>query len=383
LNQFLNWRFLMVLIALGIVSYGIYFTNDLAKDIATEETNRIKTYAMAVESVSRSAPTTDISFQLDMISENKSIPIILTDDKGVVIDSRNLIKQKNDGVKEEEMSKEKINEFLSTFKKLHQPIRVELANPQFVYYGQSDVLRQLKFFPYVLFGIIAVFMIIVFIAYNTANQSLQNRVWVGMSKETAHQLGTPLMSMIGWLEYLRSNGQESVANEMEKDVDRLKLIADRFSKIGSTPQLEVEDILLRLENVVEYMRRRSPKKIIITLDNNGETDVPILLNGPLFDWVIENLIRNSLDAMNGEGTIQVSLINKPAEVIIDVTDSGKGMPASQMKKVFRPGFTTKKRGWGLGLSLAKRIVTKYHHGHIVVLKSELNVGTTFRIILDR
>jgi signal transduction histidine kinase len=383
LTQLFNWRFLMVLIALSIVGYGIYFTNALAKNIAIEETNRIKTYAAAVESVSLSAPTADINFQLDMIASNKSIPIILTDGQGKILDSRCLVKSKNDSIEEAQLSTEKLNEYLTTFKKLHQPIKVALPNPQFVYYGESEVLRKLRFFPIVLFGIIAVFMIIVLIAYNSANQSLQNRVWVGMSKETAHQLGTPLMSMIGWLEYLRNTGQEMVANEMEKDVDRLKLIADRFSKIGSTPQLEEEDILIRLENVVAYMQRRSPKKVIITLDKNGETDVPIMLNGPLFDWVIENLIRNSLDAMQDEGTIHVALVNKPAEVVIDVTDSGKGMPASQMKKVFRPGFTTKKRGWGLGLSLAKRIVTKYHHGHITVLKSEINVGTTFRIILDR
>jgi signal transduction histidine kinase len=373
----------MLLIALGIVSFGIYYTNQLAVNIAAEETKRVKTWAMAIESVNRADPTQDISFQLEMISANKSIPVVLTDAKGVMIDNFNIIPVVNDSIVPEKLSKQSVNQYIANFKKLHLPIRVELVEPQFIYYGESVVLQQLRFFPYVLFAIIIVFISIVFIAYNSANASLQNRLWVGMSKETAHQLGTPLMSIIGWLEYLRNNGQETVANEMEKDVDRLKLIADRFSKIGSKPQLEEENILERLQNMVEYMRRRSPKKVQITLEANGETEVPIMLNGPLFDWVIENLMRNSLDAMEGKGTIHINLINKPAEVIIDVTDNGKGMPASQMKRVFKPGFTTKKRGWGLGLSLAKRIVTKYHHGHIMVTKSEPNIATTFRIILDR
>jgi nitrogen-specific signal transduction histidine kinase len=384
LNQIFSWRFLMVIIAFGIVAYSIYFTNRLAANISTEETHRIKTYAMAIESISRTdAGEQDMSFQLEMISENKSIPVILTDSQLNVIDSRNLSVAKNDSMAEPKLPDAKVKELIQEFKNLHAPIRVELPQPQFVYYGESTVLKQLKYFPYFLFAIILIFITIVFIAYNSANKSLQNRVWVGMSKETAHQLGTPLMSMVGWLEYLRGNGQEMIADEMQKDVDRLQLIADRFSKIGSTPQLDEQDILLRLQNVVEYMRRRSSKKVVITLNANGETEVPIMLNGPLFDWVIENLIRNSLDAMNGEGKIHVELVNKPAEVIIQVTDTGKGIPQNQMKKVFRPGFTTKKRGWGLGLSLAKRIVTKYHHGHIMVTKSEPNVATTFTIILDR
>ena len=373
----------MGLIAISIVGYGIYFTNQLAKDISIEETNRIKNYASAIESISSPNSSADISFQTDIITSNKNIPVIMTNDKGEVIDYANLVSNQNKTQAEEKIPDEKLKQKIAEFKLLHQPIKIEGQNPNYVYYGESHILQQLRYFPFILFGIIAIFILIVFIAYNSANKSIQNRVWVGMSKETAHQLGTPLMSMIGWLEYLRNTGQEKVADEMEKDVDRLKLIADRFSKIGSTPQLEEEDIVLRLQSVVEYMRRRSSAKVNITLDTKGETDVPIMLNGPLFDWVIENLIRNSLDAMNGEGSIHVCLANKPAEVIIDVTDTGKGIPASQMKKVFKPGFTTKKRGWGLGLSLAKRIVSKYHHGSIEVLKSEPNVATTFRIILKR
>jgi hypothetical protein len=380
LERIFNWRVLMVLIAVSIVGYSVYFTNKLAKDIALQETQRIKTYAQAIESISTSSANQDISFQTLIIEQNKennSIPVILTDAKKNVLDHINI--SINKAYDEKVYLGKKINEF----ELLHAPIKVSLTDPQYVYYGESKVLRQLRYFPYILFGVIIVFLSIVFIAFNSANKSLQNRVWVGMSKETAHQLGTPLMSMVGWLEYLRSTGQEQVANEMEKDVDRLKLIAERFSKIGSTPDLKEEDLAARVKNVVAYMQKRSAKQIGISHNLNDNDEILIQLNGPLFDWVIENLIRNSLDAMGNTGSIKILVTNKPAEVILDICDTGKGMTAAVMKKVFKPGFTTKQRGWGLGLSLAKRIVTKYHHGHIFVAKSIINEGTTFRIILDR
>jgi Flp pilus assembly pilin Flp len=382
LNQFFSWRLLMVLIALAIVSYSVYFTNQLAQKIAIEETKRIKTYASAIEYISK-VESNDFSFQMEIIDSNKTIPVILVDNKNNIIDHRNVLQNGAEAANFSSTDSAELKKSLAAYKKMHTPIIIALQEPQYIYYGESYVLKKLKYFPFILFGVIAVFLSIVFIAFNSANKSMQNRVWVGMSKETAHQLGTPLMSLIGWLEYLKMNGQASIAAEMERDVDRLQLIAERFSKIGSTPQLEETDILLRLKNVVEYMRRRSPQKVVITLNDHCEKEIPIMLNGPLFDWVIENLIRNSLDAMQGKGTINIDIINRPAEVVIDLTDSGKGIANSQFKKVFKPGFTTKKRGWGLGLSLAKRIVTKYHHGHIMVLKSEANVATTFRIILDR
>ncbi len=383
LTNLTNWRFWMVLAALGIVGYSIFFTNRLAKNIAIEEGIRIKNYAKALESASQPGLMQDISFEIEIISTNKSIPVILTDSKDQVIDHFNLGNGKLDSLQQTKLTKEQVAVYVAEYKKLHPPVVIALADPQFVYYGESTVLQQLRYFPYVLLGIMAVFLGIVIIAFNNANKSLQNRLWVGMSKETAHQLGTPLMSMVGWLEVLKESGQKDVANEMQKDVDRLQLIADRFSKIGSKPQLTEDNILLRLQNMVEYMRRRSAKNISIHLKDNGLTNVPIAINGPLFDWVIENLLRNSLDAMQNTGSVLVEIINHPTKVQIDITDNGKGIPAKEFKKVFKPGFTTKQRGWGLGLSLAKRIITKYHHGQIFVLKSEPNIATTFRIILDR
>jgi signal transduction histidine kinase len=224
---------------------------------------------------------------------------------------------------------------------------------------------------------------VVLLALNAAHRSLQNQVWVGLSKETAHQMGTPLSSMEGWLELMRDeHGQTETIKEMQNDLDRLKLVADRFGKVGSAPSLEVENLVTRLQDMVAYMQKRSPKKVRISL-HTRDADVPVNISGPLFDWVMENLIRNALDAMGGEGKIDITVTNQPQQVVVDVTDNGKGIPAHQVKRVFAPGFTTKKRGWGLGLSLAKRIVTTYHHGQIFVKSSEVGKGTTFRIVLKR
>jgi signal transduction histidine kinase len=228
-----------------------------------------------------------------------------------------------------------------------------------------------------------VFLMVVLIALSSAHRSMQNQVWVGLSKETAHQLGTPLSSIEAWMELLKEHevNNEAVV-ELQKDMDRLKLVADRFSKVGSTPKLEEENLVMRLQNMVDYMQKRAPNKVTISLTTN-ENDVPVNISASLFDWVMENLIRNSLDAMAGQGKIEIKVTNQPLQTIIDISDSGKGIPRHQIKKVFHPGFTTKKRGWGLGLSLSKRIIEKYHHGEIFVRQSELGKGATFRIILKR
>jgi signal transduction histidine kinase len=273
---------------------------------------------------------------------------------------------------------------LLKYKALHKPIVVDYGTGKnIVYYGESYLLTQLRYFPYVQLAIIVIFLIVVLVALNTAHRSLQNQVWVGLSKETAHQLGTPLSSIEAWLELLRDNEENNEAvTEMQKDLDRLKLVADRFSKVGSAPQLEEENLVNRLQGIVEYMQKRSPKKINISL-HTRETEVPVNVSGPLLDWVMENLIRNALDAMHGQGKIDVTITNSPQQVWIDVQDTGKGIPSHQLKDVFNPGFTTKKRGWGLGLSLARRIIVNYHNGSIFVKSSEVGKGTTFRIVLRR
>ncbi len=371
LYNFLNWRFLMVIIALAIVGVSIYFTNQMALNIANQERNSVQVFALALENIA-DLENKDNKLAFTIIQSNLNIPVIITDGSNNIVDHKNVI----DVQKSVEPSTDYLNKRLQAYRKAHTPI---LSGPQKIYYGESKLLERLKYFPYVLLTIISLFLIIMYIAYHTANKSLQNRVWVGLSKETAHQLGTPLMSLVGWLEYLKLKGHNTEVAEMEKDIDRLKLIADRFSKIGSVPQLSEENIVASLENVINYMRMRSPQKITITFNPNNKTYVPCMLNAPLFEWVIENLIRNSLDAMDGDGKIDINLLSTPSEITIDVSDTGKGIPATLHKKIFRPGFSTKKRGWGLGLSLAKRIITKYHRGSIAIYKSDSINGTTFRI----
>jgi nitrogen-specific signal transduction histidine kinase len=357
----------MALLAISIVALSIYFTNNMAQNIALQERNSVQIFALAQESIA-DIENKDNKLAFTIIQSNINIPVIITDSLDNILDTKNI----------KLVDSANLKLYMAEFKSANLPI---LSGPQKIYYGQSKLLERLKYFPYVLLTIVSLFLTIMFVAYNTANKALQNRVWVGLSKETAHQLGTPIMSLVGWLEYLKLKGHTMEVAEMEKDIDRLKLIADRFSKIGSVPQLSEENIVDKLENVIGYMRMRSPQKVEINFEANQKTYVPCMLNAPLFEWVIENLIRNSLDAMDGAGKIGIELQSTPTEIIVDVSDTGKGVPQNLHNKVFKPGFSTKKRGWGLGLSLAKRIITKYHRGNIYILKSDAVHGTTFRIKL--
>jgi two-component sensor histidine kinase len=373
LQQYLNWRALSVLVAIFIVAISVWFINNLSKDLAAEETRRIIHYGLALENLTKNQDANcDMNLAGAMINDNANIPVILTDAQDNILD----------GINTNTSDKQKLRELKNSFAKLHTPIVVEIEPKQFVYYGQSKILQALNFFPIVLFGIISIFLAVVFIAYNSTNRAIQNKVWVGLSKETAHQLGTPLMSLLAWVEHLRAKGDTDIADEMQKDVDRLQLVAERFSKIGGIPQLQVENVTTRILSVVDYMQKRSPNNVRIIVSDTS-VEAPILLNGPLFDWVLENLIRNSLDALEGKGLIEISIQNLPVEVLILVRDTGKGMNKATAEKIFKPGFTTKARGWGLGLSLAKRIIRTYHHGTIEVAKTELGKGTTFKIVLRR
>jgi signal transduction histidine kinase len=241
-----------------------------------------------------------------------------------------------------------------------------------------------KYYPLIQLLIVALFILITLIAISTRNKSTQNQVWAGMAKETAHQLGTPLSSLQGWVELLKEMpGSEKIAAEMIKDVDRLKLVSDRFSKIGSIPQLESINIIEQIENMVAYIKRRAPEQISFSINSFGLKKMDVMANGPLFDWVIENLLKNALDAMEGKGSIQIKIKEETAAIIIEVADSGKGISKQNLRNIFKPGFTTKKRGWGLGLSLSKRIIAQYHKGQLFVKNSELGKGTTFRIVLKK
>ncbi len=380
MRQYLNWKSYLAVIALLIVSASLYYTSQLAGKLAIEEKKKVEELASALKTLGSQANTNsqENAFASNIIERNTSIPLIIVDEKGGVIDSKNIDTAR--ALNEQT----KVQDKLAEFKNAHPPIVVDYGTGKnFVYYGESYLLTQLRYFPYVQLAIIVLFLVVVLIALTTAHRSLQNQVWVGLSKETAHQLGTPLSSIEAWLELLRDNDENNDAVvEMQKDLDRLKLVADRFSKVGSAPQLEEENLVTRLEGIVDYMQRRAPKKVQITL-HHKEAEIPVNISGPLMDWVMENLIRNALDAMEGQGFIDITVSNHPQQVWIDVQDSGKGIPAWQVKNVFTPGFTTKKRGWGLGLSLSRRIIEKYHHGSIFVKQSEVGKGTTFRIILRR
>lgn len=377
LKNYLNWKNFLVLIAVSIAALSLYFANNLTKKLATEEKKRVELISLALESTVKTNGEQGNIVESKLIADNTTIPLIWTDEHQQIIDVMNL-----DTLGE---SKDLFNQRIDALKKLHPPIVITAIQnqKQFIYYGESELLQQLRFFPYVLLVILFLFLLVVASFINTSGRQIQDRVWVGMSKETAHQLGTPLTSLVAWIEYLKeSNVEKEALLEMNKDVERLQLIADRFSKIGSVPQLFEEQLMDHLRGIVSYMEKRASKNMKFSIRSNKE-DVLVVISGPLFDWVVENLIRNSLDAMDGHGAIHLEVRDEITQTIIDVSDTGKGISASNIKKVFKPGFSTKKRGWGLGLSLAKRIMSEYHYGDIFVKKSELGKGTTFRIVLKR
>lgn len=381
-NALLNWRTVLAIVAIAIVTGTIFYSNHLAKKIAAEEKIKIEQWADATKDIANSSKT-EINLASRVLTENsKDIPMIQVTEKDSIMDYRNLDSTQIAG------DRSYLNDKLEEFKKLNDPI--VWKNPYDslqtirVFYGESSLLKQVRYYPIVQLFIVALFIIITLITISTRNKSTQNQVWAGMAKETAHQLGTPLTSLQGWVEMLRETpGMEKIVPEMSKDVDRLKLVSERFGKIGSTPQLDENNIVTQVENMVAYIKRRSTDKVGFSIDTHGETEIKALNNGPLFDWVIENLLKNGLDAMEGKGNIIISIKNETAQVIVDVTDSGKGISKQNIAKVFKPGFTTKKRGWGLGLTLCKRIIEQYHKGELFVKHSEPGKGTTFRIVLKK
>jgi hypothetical protein len=378
LSQFFNWRTYLVFAALLIVAASLLYTSQLASKLAVEERKKVALFAEGIKSIATAKNDEEITFATNVITQDSTIPRIITDEAGNIQDIKAI---DTTGIKNVgQFLKGKINEY----KQLNTPIVVQYGfGNVLIYYGESYLLTRLRYFPYAQLAIIALFLVVVVISIGTANRSIQNQVWVGLSKETAHQLGTPISSIEGWMEIIREElpNNDHVA-EMQKDVDRLKLVADRFSKVGSEPKLEVENLVPRLAEMVNYMQKRAPGKVYISFETS-KSIIEANISGAIFDWVIENLIRNALDAMEGTGTIEVKIKDRDADVIIDIADNGKGIPKHQLKKVFLPGFSTKKRGWGLGLSLSKRIIEQYHHGSLTIKYSEIQKGTTFRIVLDK
>jgi signal transduction histidine kinase len=381
-TQFFNWRTGLAAIAIAIVSGSIFYSNYLAKKIAAEERLKIEQWVEAVKDISDSTVSpTNLSGKI-LVENNKDIPMIAVNEKDSIFESNNLdsLRIKNEPGY--------LGKKLKEFKLLHPPVSwtnpVNSLQKNRLYYGESALLKEVRYYPLIQLFIVALFIIITLITISTRNKSTQNQVWAGMAKETAHQLGTPLSSLQGWVELLKDQpGNEKIAIEMIKDVDRLKLVSDRFGKIGSTPQLEEMNVIEQVETMMAYIKRRSTDKVSFAIDSFGETVIRAKMNAPLFDWVIENLLKNALDAMEGKGTINVSIKKETAQVLIDVTDTGKGISKQNITRVFKPGFTTKKRGWGLGLSLSKRIIEQYHQGELFVKNSESGKGTTFRVILKK
>ena len=381
-TQLFNWRTVLAIIAIGIVTGTIFYSNHLANKIAGEEKQKIEQWAEAVRDIAN-PNSTETNLSSKILTENsKDIPMITVNEKDSIMDHFNL-----DSVKASE-DPAYLSDKLNSFKNLHDPIvwknPLDSLQTNRIFYGESVLLQEVRYYPIVQLIIVALFILITLIAISTRNKSTQNQVWAGMAKETAHQLGTPLSSLQGWVEMLKETpGNEKIVPEMIKDVDRLKLVSDRFGKIGSTPQLEEKDIVVQVESMVTYIKRRATDKVSFSLDCFGENVIPAMINGPLFDWVIENLLKNALDAMEGKGIIRISIRNEPGQIIIDVSDTGKGISKKNLASVFKPGFTTKKRGWGLGLSLSKRIIEQYHRGELFVKHSELGKGTIFRIVLKK
>ncbi len=378
-EQKIWWKRTLFIIAIGIGIFSLWYTQQLVDKLAKQEEQKVLLWANATKQLVQAEG--DFTFLLDIIKDNETIPVILVDDKGEIIAHRNLDSTK---VNKHEYLKQQ----LVLMVEQHEPIPIlyDETNKRFnyLYYKNSIILNQLKQYPYYQLSVIGIFILVAYLAFSSSRRAEQNQVWVGMSKETAHQLGTPISSLMGWINLIRETDkvhQEELLLELEKDVKRLELITERFSKIGSAPKLETEIVDNVLQDSINYLKVRTSNRVTFNLERN-EDELTAQMNVPLFEWVIENICKNAIDAMNGEGTITMVTKAFGDSVTIDITDTGKGISPAKLKTVFKPGYTTKKRGWGLGLSLAKRIVEDYHRGKIFVKNSEVNKGTTFRIILQ-
>jgi len=369
-----------VAIALVIGIGSLLYTNQLVNRLALQERHKVELWAKGTKFLANSADqNADLSFVFEVVKSNTTIPLVLTDGEDRIISIRNYDEEKSQDPAYQQ-------EQLRKIKGRNVPIEIELygGTKNFIHYDNSDLYYQLKYYPYVSLGIISIFILVAYFAFSFARKAEQDQVWVGLAKETAHQLGTPLSSLIAWIEYLRLKEVDSATlDDMAKDVSRLETITERFSKIGSVPDLVPVNLAMVLHDSLDYMQTRSSKKVVFSLKVDEIQNAQVPMNIPLFAWVIENLCRNAIDAMGGSGAIDVVAVDLDSKVVIDVSDTGKGIARSKFETVFQPGYTSKKRGWGLGLSLTKRIVEQYHGGKIIVSHSEIGKGTTFRITLNK
>lgn len=357
----------------------MWYTNKLVKKLSDEERKKVELWAEAMKQLESAPLGQDISFIAQILQNNKTVPVILTDETDSIISTANLPPEKVG-------NPEYVKKELAIMKESYPPIEIKFPDNKknLVYYKDSFLLVKLTYYPFIQLSVMFLFILVAYLAFSTSRRAEQNQVWVGMSKETAHQLGTPISSLLAWIEFMKLKGEnQQLVFEVEKDIKRLETIAERFSKIGSTPVLKKRNIISVLDKAIGYVKTRSSSKVVFRQHFNSADEVQVPLNEALFEWVIENLCKNAIDAMNGNGTIDVWLTDHVQVVYVDVKDSGKGLPKSKYKTIFQPGYTTKKRGWGLGLSLSKRIIETYHSGKIFVKNSETNNGTTFRIVLHK
>jgi len=409
----LNWRSLLALVAIGIVTATIFYSRYLARKIAADERQKVTLWVAASKSI-LSNPGMDLTLPNLIRNGQQTIPIIETNENDSIMEYINL-----DSIRAAR-DRDWLYRELKKFRAENQPLEIKLSDTPYIanryYYGHTSLLDEVRYYPLVQLFIVALFIFFILYSITIRNKATQNQLWAGMAKETAHQLGTPVSSLEGWIEMLREGGTDPrTVQEIQKDVDRLKLVSDRFGKIGSIPHLEERDLIAQIRYMMEYIRKRATGKVQFALETpgrNGDAAImppgslasmppgspasppataamyvsaPLMarISGPLFDWVIENLLKNALDAIEGKGSITITLSEHDKEILIDVTDTGKGIAARNVAKVFKPGFTTKKRGWGLGLSLSKRIIEQYHKGQLFVRQSEPGKGTTFRIVLKK
>lgn len=374
-RQWLKYLFIITAILIAIASHVI--SDMLIKDLAQEERHKMEVWAEATRITASKDAAVDMSLVLKILQGNTTIPVVLCNDKDSILFVKN-IDLPEDNI--DEFKRSKVKELKG---KNSITIDMEDGTFQYVYYDDSIILKRLLIYPYAQLAVVFVFIVIAFLALASTKKAEQNKVWVGLSKETAHQLGTPISSLIAWLEYLKAKEiDNSLLSEMEKDIKRLETIAERFSKIGSNPNPLPVDINQSIGMALSYINTRISSKVKV-YTHLTDNPVLVLMNDALFAWVIENLVKNAVDAMEGQGEIALKVEERGHKVCIDVTDTGKGIPKSKYKTVFNPGYTTKNRGWGLGLSLVKRIIESYHGGKIFVKNSELGKGTTFRIELKK
>ncbi len=382
-------KLVVVVIALLIGAATVIYSNILVSKLSEREKQLIDLYAKGLQfMVNTQSDDNTVFIQEEIIQSNKTIPVILTDAQLNVQDFKNIPFSKSIS---EARKNQLLQRKLQTMKEQHSPIMVDYgANTKsYIFYEDSALLSQLRYYPFVQLTVMACFSLMAYLAFSYSRKAEQNRVWVGLAKETAHQLGTPLSSLMAWYEYLKANPKfehEPIVDELGKDVRRLEIITERFSNIGSVPTLKDETILRVTQNAISYLESRVSKKVAFSVKADFPADTPAKVNIPLFEWVIENICKNAIDAMEGKGSIDVRLSfagKNKNNVAIDIKDTGKGIPKSKLNDVFLPGYTTKKRGWGLGLALAKRIIENYHQGRLYVKWSELGKGTMFRVMLNR